>query len=145
MNEDTIVGKHIVFYDGVCGLCNKFIQFVLDVDGRDEFRFASLQSQFAKEILRSRGADATNLDTVYILSNFGMANERLLKKSDAGLFVVYRTQNYFRPFAIIFGIVPRPLRDIGYELVAHNRYKIFGKYDTCKIPSQADRLKFIEV
>src|SRR5215471_7854322 len=75
----------IVLYDGVCGLCNRAVQFLLKRDRHDRFRFASLQSDFAANLLRRHGIDPTNLDTVYAVVNHDEVNEQLLAKSDAFL------------------------------------------------------------
>ncbi|HKR60260.1 MAG TPA: DUF393 domain-containing protein, partial [Pyrinomonadaceae bacterium] len=75
----------VVLYDGVCGLCNRLNQFLLRRDGQDRFRFASLQSDVAAQLLQRHGTDAIDLDTVYVVADYGMPNERLLSRSDAVL------------------------------------------------------------
>ncbi len=140
---EDLSGKHILFYDGLCGLCNSTVQFVLEYDKENEFLFAPLQSDFAEKTLRERGADATNLDTVYVLTNFRTPRERLLSKSDAAVFFMANTRHWSRPFSTILSIIPRVVRNFGYDLVARFRYRIFGKYEQCKIPSPEERAKFI--
>jgi predicted DCC family thiol-disulfide oxidoreductase YuxK len=138
------LGRHIIFYDGVCGLCNKFIQFVIDNDTDGRFFFAALQSDFAKNTLGHRGADAESLNTVYVLSNYGDAQqERLYNKSDAVAFTTGQLKPWIKPIAFFIKIFPKPLRDFGYETVAKIRYKLFGKYDQCMLPSPETRARFI--
>lgn len=141
----SAVGKNIVFYDGVCGLCNRFIQFVIDNDKDGLFFFAALQNDFAKKTLSKFGIDANALDTVYILSNYAdPAKQRLYNRSDAIIFATGQLKNWIRPFSAIIKLVPKPLRDFGYKFVASIRYKLFGKYDTCMLPTAETRARFID-
>src|SRR5208337_2137115 len=78
----------ILLYDGVCGLCNRLVQFILRRDGAGVFRFASLQSALAAGILGRHGADARDLNTVYVVVNYELPDERLLARSDAVIFVL---------------------------------------------------------
>ena len=78
----------IVLYDGVCGLCNRLVQVILKRDVHDRFRFASLQSEFAETLLKRHDADSRDLDTFYVVINYGEASERVLMRSDAILHVV---------------------------------------------------------
>ena len=139
------VGRHIIFYDGVCGLCNKFIQFVIDNDSNGLFFFAALQSEFAKNTLARRGANAEDLNTVYVLSNYGNGQEeRLFNKSDAVAFTTSQLKPWIKPAAFFIKVFPKPLRDFGYETVAKIRYKLFGKHDQCMLPSPETRARFID-
>jgi predicted DCC family thiol-disulfide oxidoreductase YuxK len=134
----------IILYDGVCGLCNRFVQFVLRRDRRDQFRFASLQSSFARELLRRHGEDATRLDTFFLVLDPDTPSERVLKRSRAALGVLRLLGNPWRVLAG-FGVLPTFLLDIGYNLVARVRYRVFGKFETCLLPDPSVREKFIEV
>jgi len=78
----------ILLYDGVCGLCNRFVQFILRHDRRDQFRFAALQSNFARAILHRHGLSPDALDTVYLVFDYGQASERLLSRNDAATAVL---------------------------------------------------------
>jgi predicted DCC family thiol-disulfide oxidoreductase YuxK len=134
----------IVLYDGVCGLCNRAVQFLLKRDRHDRFRFASLQSDFAANLLARHGINRTNLDTVYAVVNHDEANEKLLAKSDA-----------FLLFAKVLGgvwsvgglgkVIPRRIRNWLYDLVAANRYRVFGKSESCMLPDPAYKHKFLEL
>ncbi|MCA9802572.1 MAG: DUF393 domain-containing protein [Cyanobacteria bacterium HKST-UBA02] len=145
-DADRLVGeKNLIFYDGVCGLCNNFNKFVLQNDRTGSFAFASLQSDFATRVLRDRGFDAADLNTVYVLPAFDETVEPVLRKSDAVIYVAKNLRQPFPVLATIFGIFPRVVRDRAYDLVAKNRYRFFGRYDTCLMPGSKDAEKFIEV
>jgi predicted DCC family thiol-disulfide oxidoreductase YuxK len=134
----------IVLYDGVCGLCNRAVQFLLKRDPHDRFRFASLQSDFSAQLLQRHGIDHTKLDTVYAVVNHGEANEQLLAKSDAFLLfakVIGGVWNVAR----LGGLVPRLIRNWLYDFVAANRYRLFGKAESCMLPDPDHRHKFLEV
>jgi len=144
----------ILFYDGVCGLCNRLVQFILHRDHDAVFRFASLQSALATRILARHGADPRDLDTVYVVVNHdptkqGPANEdpdeRLLARSDAVLFVLKQLGGVWKIFGLLLAVVPRPLRDWKYRLIARYRYRVFGRYDTCLLPSPENRDRFLDV
>jgi len=133
----------IILYDGVCGLCNRLIQFLLKRDRHDRLRFASLQSEFAATVLQRHGFDPADLDTVYVILNNGETNERVLARSDAILKAVTSLGGFWA-LAPLGKVLPRPVRDLVYRAVASNRYRVFGKSDSCMIPEPRHRQKFIE-
>lgn len=133
----------IILYDGVCGLCNRLVQFVLKRDKRDYFRFAALQSGLASTTLQRHGRDSRDLDTVYLVVDYGQPTERLLARSDAVLFLLNQLGGIWKLAA--FGkIMPRFLRELAYKLVARNRYRVFGKYESCMLPEPKHRTKFLD-
>jgi len=134
----------VLLYDGVCGLCNRTVQFVLRRDGEKRFRFAPLQSAFAARLLGKKGVDASDLSSVYI-AVFREQGEILLMQSDAVLWVMEKLPGIWPGVARVLRFVPRTVRDWGYRVIARSRYQLFGKYDTCPIPSESDRERFIEV
>jgi predicted DCC family thiol-disulfide oxidoreductase YuxK len=135
----------IVFYDGVCGLCNRLVQFLLNHDRKDRLRFAALQSEFAARVLGRHGIDPTDLDTVHVVVNFDEPNERVLNRSTAVLRAARELGGIWSVAALLGMLVPRPLRNFFYGLVATNRYRMFGKYETCMLPSPAQRAKFLDL
>jgi predicted DCC family thiol-disulfide oxidoreductase YuxK len=139
------ISNPIILYDGVCGLCNRLVQFVLKQDSRDRFRFASLQSDFATRVLRRHGAAPEDLDTVYLVSDHALAGERLASRSDAAIAVLNELGGGLSVLGVVLRLFPRWLRNWGYNLVARNRYRVFGKYDSCPIPSEKDRRKFLDL
>lgn len=135
--------KTLVLYDGVCGLCNGLIQFLLKRDAEDHFRFASLQSEFASALLKQYRINAIDLNTVYVIADFGLADQHLLARSDAILHLLTRLKGAWSLMKI-GRLLPKSVRDFFYDLVARNRYRIFGKYDVCLMPEPKYRSKFLE-
>lgn len=133
-----------MLYDGVCGLCNRLVQFILQRDVHDRFRFASLQSEFAATLLKRHGADSRDLDTFYVVIDQGKTGERVLMRSDAILHVAGILGGIWK-LAGAGRILPRVLRDAVYKVVARNRYRVFGKHETCMLPSPQHRQKFLDV
>lgn len=133
----------IVLYDGVCGLCNQLVQFLLKRDHRDLFKFASLQSDAASQLLQRHGTDAVDLDTVYIVVDYGKSGERLLSRSDAIIHLLQRLGGIWS-FVAAGKILPKALRDSFYKFVATNRYRVFGKYDVCLMPEERFKHKFLD-
>jgi predicted DCC family thiol-disulfide oxidoreductase YuxK len=134
----------IVLYDGVCGLCNRLVQFLLKHDSHDRFRFASLQSEFARQVLTRHDADPHDLDTVYVVKDFGHPDESLLARSDAVLYMLQQLGGIWKLTAV-GRVLPRRLRDAIYSVVATNRYRVFGKYESCMLPEPKHRARFLDV
>jgi predicted DCC family thiol-disulfide oxidoreductase YuxK len=135
----------ILFYDGVCGLCNRLVQFLLKHDRHDRLRYASLQSDFAAKVLHRHGIDPKDLDTLHVVENFEQPDERVLQRSDAVLRAGRELGGLWSPLASLGKIVPRPLRDLFYRFIASNRYRVFGKSNTCMLPDPNQRSKFLDV
>jgi len=133
----------VILYDGVCGLCHRLVNFVLKHDLRGVFRFASLQSPIAREILARHRIRTEPMDTVYLIADFGLPTERVLAKSNATVYTLSRLGGVWR-LAGAARLVPRRLRDWGYDAMARRRYQIFGKYDTCPQPDATYRDRFID-
>jgi len=133
----------VILYDGVCGFCNRTVQFILKRDSKNHFRFATLQSEFARTILQKHGLTTESLDTLYLIQHNGQPTERILDRSTAVIAIYRELGTFWRVIASIYAILPKPIRDWGYNLIARNRYRIFGKYDTCPLPKASDRHKFL--
>jgi len=127
----------VIFYDGVCGLCDRTVRFVLARDSARRFRFAALQSDYAAAALAAHGRDARDLDTVCVLDG-----ERLHIKSDAVLAILERLGGVWR-LASLARLLPRALRDLGYDWVVRNRYRWFGRFDQCALPPPELRDRFL--
>lgn len=136
--------KAIVLYDGVCGLCNRAVQFLLKRDRHDRLQFASLQSDVAARVLQRHGMDAKSLDTVYAVLNYGEPDETLLAKGDAFLFFAKSIGGIWS-VARVGRIIPRGVRNWLYDFVARHRYQVFGKSESCMLPDPKQRHKFLEV
>jgi len=135
----------VILYDGVCGLCNRLVRFVLKHDSPDRFRFASLQSNFAAAILRRHQADLADLNTIYVVLDHALPDERLASRSDAAVVVLRELGGGWNVLGLTLRALPEWLRNWGYNLVARNRYRIFGKYNSCPIPSEKDHRKFLDL
>jgi len=129
--------KQIILFDGVCNFCNFWVNFVIKRDKKDLFRFTALQSVKAKELTSRFNIDITNLDTFVLIKG-----EKFFTKSTAALMVCKELNSLVK---ILFPLIilPKFLRDFIYDLIAKNRYKLFGKRDTCRVPTEADQLKFL--
>jgi predicted DCC family thiol-disulfide oxidoreductase YuxK len=135
----------IILYDGVCGLCNRLNQFVLRRDPEGIFRFASLQSPFAVLILSRHGANSQDLDTVYVVVNYELPDEHLLPRSDAIIFVLKELGGVWKLLGFVLQLMPRPVRDGAYRLLARSRYRVFGRFDTCLLPGAEHRSRFLDI
>jgi predicted DCC family thiol-disulfide oxidoreductase YuxK len=135
----------ILFYDGTCGLCNRFVRFVLRRDRGTIFRFASLQNSFSTTILSRHNLGSGALETIYVIVDLGMPNERLLARSDAVLFVLKQVQIMGRVSGFLAGLIPRSALDSLYDFVARHRYQIFGRQEICISPSPEFRDRFLDL
>jgi predicted DCC family thiol-disulfide oxidoreductase YuxK len=135
----------IILYDGVCGFCNRTVRFVLKRDSRDCFRFATLQSEFARRLLQKHGISVDQLESIVLVLDHGQPSERVERRSTASITIFRELGPFWRVPANLLALLPRGLPDWGYNLVARYRYRIFGKYDTCPLPQARDRHKFLDV
>ena len=132
-------GHHVVFFDGVCGLCDRTVHFLLKRDRHDRLRFAPLQGETARRVLPPLGGKPEDLDTIYVLTSDG----RLLQKSRA---VVFATMALGGAWVLlgVLRLVPRPIADVVYDFVARVRYRIFGRSEVCALPSPEERARFLD-
>ena len=128
--------KPILFFDGVCGLCNRFVDFSLDHDRAGRVLFAPLQGSTAEGLLPKE--DTANVDTV-VFHEEG----RLYRRSSAIVMLLSRIGGGWKVLSWLLWVVPKPLRDLGYRLVARYRYRIFGQKDTCRLPSAEEQERFL--
>lgn len=135
--------QHLILYDGVCGLCNGFVQFLLKRDKHERFVFAALQSEFAQKLLDAHGLKIQTIDTVVVIENYLQTPKRVLTQSLAVLFVCRQLGGIFR-LAGVFYLVPNRLRDGLYDFLAAHRYRWFGKMDRCMMPSKDVSYRFLD-
>lgn len=121
------------------------MQFLIKRDKRGVLRFASLQSDFAAKVLGRHGIDPKDLDTVHAVVNYEQPDERVLNRSDAILRACSELGAFWKTAAALGQIIPRPLRDPVYRFVGRNRYRVFGKYDTCMLPEPSQRSRFLDM
>jgi predicted DCC family thiol-disulfide oxidoreductase YuxK len=127
----------VILYDGVCIFCSRWVRFVIARDAQRRFRFTPIQSGYGTRLARAFGIDPADPDTNAVIHG-GVA----YFKSDAALTVLSSLPGWGW-VRVLFG-VPKPLRDAVYNLVARNRYKIFGKYDQCFMPDAETRARVME-
>lgn len=139
---ETSVGAPVLLYDGVCGFCNKSVQLILDHDRRGEMRFAALQSDYGQAVIE-RHPELRGIDSVVFVESHA-GGERIHTRSDAALKVAAYLGGFWKIF-LAAKVLPRALRDYCYDLFARNRYRLFGKYDTCMLPPPEVRSRFLDV
>jgi predicted DCC family thiol-disulfide oxidoreductase YuxK len=127
----------VILYDGVCVFCSRWIRFIATHDRDERFRFTAIQSDYGAQLARAFGIDPNDPDTNAVI-HCGIA----WFKSDAALTVLSSLPGY--RWTRVFFAVPRPLRNAVYNIVAKNRYRIFGKYDACFVPDEAMRSRVME-
>ena len=131
---------HVILFDGVCTLCNGFVQFVIRHDPEGRFRFAALQSEAARDLLTAQGLPApptTEPESVLLLSG-----GRLYSHSTAVLRIAAQLGGIWR-LAAVGGVLPRAWRDALYRFVARNRYRWFGRQENCLLPTPELRNRFL--
>jgi predicted DCC family thiol-disulfide oxidoreductase YuxK len=134
--RDTEAIRKILFFDGVCGLCNWSVDFVLKRDSRGEFQFAPLQGDTAKALLHP--ADLRDLKTIVL-----MIDNQTYRKSAAVVRILWRLGPYWQLMGSLLWLIPLPLRNLGYTLIATNRYSLFGKKESCRMPTPEERMRFL--
>lgn len=135
-------GRHLMLYDGVCGLCNRVNRFVLRRDRQRLFDFAPLQSPTGRRLLARIGRDPEALDTFYVIADY-QSGGTVLSRAGAALFVLDALGAPWRALSA-FRILPLPLLNLLYNLVARYRYQVFGRFDVCPLPSPEERERFID-
>jgi predicted DCC family thiol-disulfide oxidoreductase YuxK len=128
----------IVIFDGVCALCNASVRLVIKNDSKSRFRFSTAQSRHAQELLKTFDTYKPGNDTLLLIEN-----NRLYAASTAALRIARKMDGLW-PVFYFFMVIPRPVRDFVYKLIAKNRYRLFGKYDHCMIPDKHTEYRFIE-
>jgi predicted DCC family thiol-disulfide oxidoreductase YuxK len=134
----------VVFYDGVCGLCNHFLRFLIRRDPRQRLAFAPLQGTLAKTVLVPRGIVPSDLDSIYVIADWRTPSERLLNRSRALIHALFQLGGVWRLAARGAAVLPTSVADRVYDFVAVRRYRTFGRFDTCPIPTSEWRDRFLE-
>ena len=121
--------EKILLFDGICNLCNNLVFFIIKRDPKSQFKFAALQSETGKLLLKKYILESNNLNTVVYIKG-----EKYFLKSTAILNIIKDLGGYWKLF-YAFIIIPKFIRDFIYDLIAKSRYQIFGKKESCMIPS----------
>jgi predicted DCC family thiol-disulfide oxidoreductase YuxK len=128
---------YIIIFDGVCNFCNGSVNFIIARDPREKFLFSPVQSEFSKALLIRHGLQGIGDDSFVLIKN-----GKYYLRSDAALEISRDLSGFWR-FFYGLRVLPRPLRDIFYNLIARNRYKLFGKRDSCMMPTPELKRRFI--
>jgi predicted DCC family thiol-disulfide oxidoreductase YuxK len=144
--SDQTEGRALMLYDGLCGLCNGVVQWVIKRDHADRFRFAPQQSAVAERILSRCGFDREAMiqsNSVYLVLDAGTEHERVLTRSDVTVHMLLLLGGGWRILGMLLRVVPRFARNAAYDLFARNRYRLTDRYEVCPIPTEAERMKFV--
>lgn len=128
----------IIIFDGVCNFCNRTVNIILEYDKDAYFQFAPSQSNAAMDIMQQFGLEQQAITSVILIDN-----EKVYTKTDA----VIRIANHLSGWPSLFRFIkyiPKPIRNFGYDLIANNRYRSFGKKDHCMIPDASIRHRFLQ-
>lgn len=126
---------NVIYFDGVCGLCNGFIDFIMKIDRKNMFKFSPLQSEHAQKNLPKEFTE--DLDSVVV-----QIDGQTLRKSKA-VFAVLKRIGGVWTVASSVGLLPESFLNKAYDMVAENRYKIFGKKESCRLPTPEERQRFL--
>jgi predicted DCC family thiol-disulfide oxidoreductase YuxK len=127
----------VILFDGVCNFCNSAVNFIIKQDRKKIFKFAALQSVAGQNLLQQYNLPTQNFDSFILIDN-----SKIYKSSCAGL-RLYNKLPWYWKWSQVFWIVPKLLRDAAYNVIAKNRYKWFGKKETCMIPSSEVKERFL--
>ncbi|MBB6500223.1 thiol-disulfide oxidoreductase DCC family protein [Pedobacter cryoconitis] len=127
----------IIFFDGVCNLCTGSVKFVIKRDRKDIFRFAALQSDIAGQHLGPFGLSLSELNTIILLEN-----GRVYQRSTAALRIARHLSGGW-PLLYGFMVIPAFIRDFVYNQIARRRYRIWGREESCMVPTPAIKAKFL--
>jgi predicted DCC family thiol-disulfide oxidoreductase YuxK len=128
----------IVLFDGVCNLCTSTVQFIIKRDPHGYFTFASLQSEVGRTLLEEHGLQSDALDTFVLVEG-----SRYFTRSDAALRVAQHLSGGWALLRVL-SLIPKPMRDWGYTVIARNRYRWFGTHETCMVPSRDILDRFLQ-
>lgn len=135
-SSEALKEHPIVFFDGVCGLCNHSIDFIIKRDKKHLYRFAPLQGETAKECLSPEQVE--NLNNIVLLDETGEYH-----KSAATVRILQNLNLLWPLCGTLLWLIPKPIRDFGYSLVAKYRYQMFGKHESCRIPKPEEAELFL--
>ena len=131
------VNHSISLFDGVCNFCNYWVNFIIDHDAENNFKFTALQSEKGNELLDKFNLPKDDFDSFILISN-----DKVYKKSVAALRIAGQLKGWPK-LLIPFQILPAQITDLFYDVIAKNRYKFFGKREACRIPTAEEKAKFL--
>ena len=126
----------VLLFDGICNYCNKWVHFIIRHDNKKKFRFATLQSEAGKKLLKQYNISEKEESAVLIY------NDKTYLKSSTGLHVLFHLGGIYS-LGFVFIILPSYVRDFYYDIIAHNRYKWWGKRNECMVPTKDVKERFL--
>ena len=130
--------ERLIFFDGVCNLCNASVQFAIERDKKNLFKFTALQGEYAKAVLPKFNVDLSQLNSIILLED-----GQLYTKSTAALKIAKKLNGLW-PTLYVFILVPKFIRDWFYDIIAKNRYKWWGRQESCWLPTPELKQRFID-
>jgi predicted DCC family thiol-disulfide oxidoreductase YuxK len=150
---DGIGDRVLVVFDGKCGLCNRSVRWFLRRDRRDRLRFVAFESPLVAGLLARHGISAAGQglasgltpgpSSILVVRDAGGAKEQLLDRSTGVLAMLAELPRPWPAVAVVLRWIPRTLRDLGYRMIARWRYRIWGRLDSCPVPTAAERARFL--
>ena len=137
MGSDIEIKKSVILFDGYCNLCNSQVNSILRFDSKKFFYFSNLDSSFSKKVIKENKVESLEGKTIILFHN-----NKIIIKSNAAIKIAYLLGGFFKIF-IIFKILPNLIRDGIYDVISRNRYRWFGKSDSCYIPKKEILDRFI--
>ena len=141
MSPAIPTGANVIFIDGECVFCNRVVTFILAHDPGGIFLFAQLQGTLARDVLSRHGRSSADVNSVYALTGAGTPDETLTWDGRAARAIWPR----LFWFARVLRWIPLPLLDFAYRAFAKRRYRLFGKYDVCHVPTPSERARFLDL
>ena len=135
VNTENVVN----LFDGVCNMCVRSVQFIINRDKKDIFRFASIQSGIGQELIKKHSIDIKKNDSIIVIKD-----KSIKYRSSAVLYILYYLQTIWKLF-LVFYVIPYPIRDFFYKIIARKRYFLFGKKNKCMIPDSSISSKFLSL
>jgi predicted DCC family thiol-disulfide oxidoreductase YuxK len=140
-------GRLLVIFDGYCGFCNQSVRWFLRRDTHDQLRFVASQSPKVAALLTRHGFAPSDLEsgpnTILVVRDADGPNEQVLTRSDAAVAMLGELPSPWPALARIFNRIPRPVRGLGYRMVARWRYPIWGRLQSCPLPAPEERARFL--
>jgi predicted DCC family thiol-disulfide oxidoreductase YuxK len=135
--ESLLTNNQLILFDGVCNLCNSSVDFIVRHDKKGVFKFASLQSDLGQEVMKKFNLPMQKYDSVLLIRQ-----NKVFKKSTAALEIARQLKGFW---FLLYGfmIIPAFIRNLAYDLIAQNRYRWFGKKETCRLPTTEERGRFL--
>jgi predicted DCC family thiol-disulfide oxidoreductase YuxK len=131
--------RHIVIFDGVCNFCNGAVNFIIKRDPEGIFAFTPMQSDLARELMNKHKIYNVDIDTFLIIKN-----DQCFVFSSAALEIAKDLTGLWYVFGV-FRLVPSPIRDFFYKVFARNRYALFGRQETCIVPTKEMKSRFVGI